>query len=429
MSTDEKMTLDERRKYLRMMRKRYGAAKSKRERGQLLDEMQAISGLDRKVLIRLMKGPLARRQRRRQRGKRYGPEVDHALGLIAESLDYVCAERLTPKLVWMAEQLARHGELDSTPELLAQLGSISLSSVRRHLEAVVRDRPRLVRQPPGAANPLARTIPMRRIPWDEPEPGHFEVDTVHHCGASASGDYVHTLQLIDVATGWSERVAVLGRSYLVMQAGFEHCLARLLFAIRELHPDNGSEFLNQHLLRFFGAKVVGASLSRSRPYHKNDNRKVEQKNGSLVRSFLGYDRFDTVAHTQLLNVFYDRMWLYYNFFQPVLHLVAKETSSLPGQPPRIRRHHDDAQTPFDRLCATQALSDDQRVQWQAVRDRTNPRQLRQTIYALLDQLATLPGAVPGITQDVHQTLPIPFSLTKGADALVTLSFDRTSPIR
>jgi hypothetical protein len=417
MSTDEKMTIDERRKYLQMMRKRYVATKNKSERGRLLDEMQAVSGLERKGLIRLMKRPLTRRRRRHQRGKQYGPAVDQALRVIAESLDYVCAERLTPRLVWMAEQLARHAELESTPELLAQLASISVSTVQRHLQAVVRDRPRQVRQPPTAANAVARTLPMRRIPWDEAEPGHFEVDTVHHCGASASGDYVHTLQLIDVATGWSERVAVLGRSYRVMQAGFEHCLARLLFAVRELHPDNGSEFLNYHLLHFFGAHLVGASLSRSRPYHKNDNRQVEQKNSSLVRAFLGYDRLDTVAHTQLLNRLYDQMWLYYNFFQPVLHLAAKEVIALPDQSTRIRRQHDTAQTPFDRLCATSAVSEAQRRRWQAVRNQTNPRQLRQDIYALLDQLAALPAAVPGITEDVHQTLPIPLTLLKGADGL------------
>jgi len=122
-------------------------------------------------------------------------------------------------------------------------------------------------------------------------PGHFEVDSVHcqscrrhgHCGPSASGEYVHTLQMVDVATGWSERVAVLGRSYQVMRAGFERCLERLPFPVLEIHPDNGSEFFprrgpmgNHHLVRFFRDTVQGVELSRSRPYQKNDNRNVEQ---------------------------------------------------------------------------------------------------------------------------------------------------------
>jgi hypothetical protein len=125
---------------------------------------------------------------------------------------------------------------------------------------------------------------------------------VHHCGLSASGHYVHTLQMIDVATGWSERVAVLGRSYLVMQDGFRRMLSRLPFPVREIHPDNGSEFLNDHLLRFWQETVHGVRLSRSRAWHKND---------TLVRAYLGDERLDTVEHTRLLNTLYDRMWLYY----------------------------------------------------------------------------------------------------------------------
>ena len=429
MSAEEKMTVDERRKYLGLIRKRYRTASSKRERGYLLDEMQRITGLNRKVLIRHMKGSLARKVRSRQRGKRYGPDVDHALQVIAESLDYVCAERLKPKLVWMAEHLARHGELRITPELLTDLGRISISSIQRHLQPGRRERPRPARRPPDTTNETLRSIPMRRIAWDEAQPGHFEVDLVHHCGVSASGEYVHTLQLIDVATGWSERVAMLGRSYRVVQAAFEHCLERLPFAIRELHPDNGSEFLNQHLLRFFRDRVAQARLSRSRPYHKNDNRHVEQKNSPLVRAFLGYDRFDTVDQTRWLNLLYDKMWLYYNFFQPVMHLREKQVISLPGQPTRLIRRHDQAETPFDRLWAAQAISDEQRARWEAIRSRTNPCQLRQDIYRLIDHLATLPCAVPGITEDVHQTIPIPFILAKGEDGSVTFSFDSTVPLR
>jgi hypothetical protein len=124
---------------------------------------------------------------------------------------------------------------------------------------------------------------LSRIAWDQAEPGHFEVDLVHHSGPTTNGDYVHTLQLIDVATGWSERVAVLGRSYRAMVGGFERVLERVPFAVRELHPDNGPEFLNDHLVRFWADRVPGLTLSRSRPYHKNDNRFVEQKNHSLVR--------------------------------------------------------------------------------------------------------------------------------------------------
>lgn len=421
MSTDEKMTIDERRKYLRRMKRRYLAAK-RAERSELLDDMVQMTELDRKTIIRLMNGNLARKPRQRQRGNSYGPEVDDALRVIAETLDYICAERLTPQLVATADQLAAHDELYVTPQLRSQLSRISVSSVRRRVQRLRQDEPRLPPRKSKPADPLRHSVPMRRIPWNQPQPGHFEVDLVHHCGPSASGEYSHTLQLIDVHTGWSERWAVLGRRYRVMQAAFEGCLARLPFPIVELHPDNGAEFFNQHLLRFWARSLPQLQLSRSRPYHKNDNRFVEQKNASLVRAYLGYDRFDSVAQTQALNRLYDHMWLYHNFFQPVMRLNSKTFIARAGQPSHIKRGYDQAQTPFDRLCATTAITSPDRVRLQALRDQTNPRQLRRNIYALLNQLFNLPPATPGVTEDIFDTLNI--SLRKGEDMSVTFSFDR-----
>src|ERR687885_575254 len=195
---EDAMTVDERRKYLKRMQGRYWAAE-RADRGQLLNEMGLVTGLHRRSLVRLLSahGPgLARQPRRRQRARTYGHQVDDALRVIWESLDYICAPRLT-----------RGG-----PERAQR------------------------------TNAVARQIPMRRIAWDEPEPGHFEVDLVHHGGPEPVGEYAYTLQLVDVATGWSERVAVLGRSQRAMEAGFRRVLARLPFAVRELHPDKGSEF-------------------------------------------------------------------------------------------------------------------------------------------------------------------------------------------
>jgi hypothetical protein len=296
MSTEDKMTLDERRKYLRRMQERYIPA-SKKKRSELLDEMEIVTELHRKTLIQLMHSNLKRQPRSNERGETYGPDVDDALRVIAESTDYICAERLTPNLVWFAIHLAAHGEMATSPGLLAQLGQISVSTVRRRLDLLRQDEPRLPRPAPMYSNCLTKGIPMRRIPWNEPTPGHFEVDLVHHCGPSACGEYLCTLQMLDVTTSWSERVPVLGRSYLVMQDAFLYILFRLPFPVLEVHPDNGSEFLNHHLIRFWGETAQDVQLSRSRPYQKNDNRIVEQKNSTLVRAYLGNDRLDTVAQT------------------------------------------------------------------------------------------------------------------------------------
>ncbi len=375
------MTIPERRKYLARMLPRYLAA-DRPQQSLLLTEMQTVTGLHRKSLLRLLHASsLARQPRSRQRTRTYGAPVDDALRLIWETLDYVCAERLTPALVSTAHLLAHHGELTLTDDLLAQLGQISVASVQRRLSRFTQDTPRLPRKGPERANRIAKAIPMRTIPWDQAEPGHFEVDLVHHGGPSPIGDFVYTLQLIDVATGWSERVAILGRSQLRMEEGFRRVLARLPFPVKELHSDNGSEFLNDHLVRCFGEAITGLQLSRSRPYQKNDNRFVEQKNSTLVRAYLGTARLDTATQAAVLNALYDQMWGYYNLFQPVMHLKEKVASGT-----RLLRKWDTAQTPFSRLQATGVLSEKRQAALEAQVRETNPRRLRQTISKGLREL-------------------------------------------
>jgi hypothetical protein len=424
MSNDDEMTIDERRKYLRKMQKRYRKA-SEKERSMLLDEMQKITNLHRKSLIRLINGDLARKQRTKQRGRTYGLEVHRVLKVISESFDYLCAERLQPNLVWMAEHLAAHGELEISSRLIEQLEKVSVSTVRRILKRLGQDQPRLPRKGPEEANRFRRNVPAKRIPWNEQEPGHFEADLVHHCGISASGQYVHTLQMVDVATGWSERVATLGRSYLVIKDGFQRILTRLPFPVVEIHPDNDSAFFNAHLAKFWRNAIKDLEQSRSRAWHKNDNRFVEQKNSTLVRAYLGYVRLDTVDQTILLNQLYDKLWLYYNFFQPVMRLEEKVVVSQENGRRRIRRRYDQARTPFNRLCATGVLASEIQSQLEALRLATNPRDLRREIYELIYKLHDLPCAVEGQTQDVYQTLIASQDTMKGEDIPVTLSNDRT----
>jgi len=404
MTTEEEMTIDERRKYLRKMKRRYIKAK-RQERSQLLDEMEAVTGLHRKSLTRLMRGGLERKSRSQERGKTYGAEVSNAIRVIADSLDYPCAERLTPNLKWMAKHLAAHDELEQVSDpLLLLLEQISISTVRRRLGVIRQDQPRLMRRRPRPANSVLRDVPMGRIPWDVCEPGHFETDLVHHCGVSASGEYVHTLQMVDVTTGWTETRAVLGRSYVVMEDAFRFILSRVPFAVLEIHPDNGSEFLNHHLVRFWKEAVKGVHLSRSRPYHSNDNPFVEQRNGHPIRAYLGYDRLDTVVHTLAVNQLYDMLWLYLNLFQPVMRVAEKTVITKDGQRTKVKRRYDDARPPFDRACAAGVISPERHTQLTALRDQTNPRQLLAEMRALIDHIFSLPNAVPGEAQNVYDTL-------------------------
>jgi len=367
---DEEMTIEERYKYLRRMKKRYLEA-GRAERGRLLDEMEAVTGLHRKSLIRSMQGSLVRKKREQQRGRKYDFAVEQAIRVLSRSMDYPCAERLQPNFGWMARHLIVHGELEITPEVLQKLEQISVSSVQRCLNKMIIER-KLPCRRAEEANRWRQEVPARRIAWDEQEPGHFEVDLLHHGGITASGQYVHTLQMGDVATGWSERAAVLGRSYLAIQDGFERILARLPFRVKEIHPDNGSEFFNDHLMTFWYGQPHPPQFSRSRPWHKNDNRSVEQKNDTLVRAYLGYRRLDTVDQTNLLNHLYDWMWIYHNFFQPVMRIKEKSSTTLSNHQFRLVRRFDQAQTPLDRLCRSATLDDTIKTHLLALRKQINP---------------------------------------------------------
>jgi len=378
---EDEMTLEDRRSYLKVMKRRYMQAERK-ERSALLSEMEQVTRMHRKSLTRLLHaGSLERQKRRTPRPRSYGPEVERVIVRIWESRDYICAERLTPGLVRMARHLASFGEVRLTTEVEEQLGQVSRATVARILRAHRSRKARLPQKGAERANQVTKGVPMKRIAWDTTEPGHFEVDLVHHGGESTAGEYGYTLQLIDVATGWSERVALVGRGQRAMQTAFEQVLDRLPFAVVELHPDNGGEFFNAHLVAFWKEKVVGVQLSRSRPYQKNDNRLVEQKNDTLVRQYFGQLRLDTPEQIEAMNVLYERMWLYYNLFQPVLHLTEKVVVD-----DKVRRKWDQAQTPFERLQATGKLSVEQQQRFQALYEQTNPRRLRQEIYERLAHL-------------------------------------------
>ena len=422
MPLEIRMNINERRTYLAIKQEPYLSAGA-REKGTLLSEMESVTGLHRKTLIRLLQGTLERKRRQKQRGRRYGPAVFHAIRVIWTSLDHICAERLTAVLPSMAQHLASYGELVVSPELLANLERISISTVRRILRTLRQDTPCLPRKRPKPANSATAGVPTRRIPRDESQPGHFELDLVYHCGRSASGEFIYTLQMVDVATGWSELMAVLGCSYRVIEDAFTRILDRLPFAVREIHPDNDSSLLNHQSKRFWRDKVPNVFISRSRPWHKNDNRLVEEKNSSLVRNYLGHDRLDSVAQTIAVNQLYEKLWIFYNLFLPVMHLQEKTYTITSDGVTRIKRRFDTPQTPFDRLCATDAITQQDRETLDTLKRQTNPLRLREEIYALIDYIFTLPAATPGTTEDIFLTLRKPKQTEKGDINPVTLSFE------
>ena len=407
MTTDEKMNIDERYKYLRIQQPRYAQAQTRRAKQELLDEMESVTGLHRKYLIQLMQqDTLQRHPRSRERDKTYGPDVDAVLAVVWEALDYICPQRVKPVLVFTAEQLVACGELQLGPHLQGQLAAISASTIGRHLPPLPSSR--VARAHKRFQNVHQEEIPIRRIPWDIQEPGHFELDLVHHCGGRTEGEYVYTLQIVDVATGWSGRRAILGRSYLVVADALYYLAQQIPFPYLELHPDNGSEFLNDHLLRFWDEYYPDMDRSRSQPGTPNDNRYVEQKNSTLVRAFLGDIRLDTVRQTRYLNHIYDQMHLYHNFIQPVMHQIAKEwVPHAEGSRGYTRRKHDEAAPPVVRLCATEILPEERRWALLEQRRALNPLALRRQIYADLEHLFSYPCAVKGKPESAFETLAYP----------------------
>jgi hypothetical protein len=399
------MNIDERFKYLSIQRPRY-LASGRTEKGRLLDEMQQVTGLCRKVLIRRMahEVPAKHQPRSRERGCRYGPDLLDALRIIIETHDYIAASRLWPELLPMARHLEAHGELHLTLEGVTQLGQVSLSTLKRLISRLRQDECHILRRQPAHPSSWRYDVPMRRIPWNTQEPGHFEVDLVHHCGLFSTGDYVHTIHMVDVATGWVELSAALGRSFRAVSHGFRLIQERLPFSVLELHPDNGAEFFNDHMARFWPSLFPDADLSRSRPYRKNDNRFVEQKNGQLVRGYLGYDRLDSRDQTLALQALYDKLWLYNNFFQPVTRLRDKRFITREDGSQSIVRDYDRARTPFARLVATGALPPERLRELEELRQRTNPRRLCHEIHADIAALFKLPSAADGACHDVLLTI-------------------------
>jgi hypothetical protein len=401
MSETEKMNVNERRKYIHKMWKRYREA-GKNEKGRLLDEIEAVTGLHRKSILRIINGRLSRQKRVRQRGREYGIEVSDAVRVIARSLDYPCAERLQPNLVWMAEHLQKHGSLLCTAETQQKLAAISVSTLKRLLRRVGRSEPKLAERKPrrSPTNNLLRLYPTSKIPWDILEAGHFEVDLVHHCGESTAGEYIHSLQMIDVATGWSELVPIFGRSFRVLSNGLDFLLARLPFSILEIHPDNGGEFFNQFLIQYWEKKRPGLRITRSRPYQKNDNRFVEENNQSLIRAYVGHGRFDTQAHLALLRNLYEQLWLYHNFFLPVMRLRQKEAVSST----QFRRTFDQARPPFQRLKELHILPPTTLARLETLQDQTNPLTLRSQIDQSISQLLSLPMLDHSETVNIFETI-------------------------
>lgn len=322
------------------------------ERGAILDAFCLATGYHRKYASAVLRGRQQRRpvRRRVSRQRRYGVRFREALAVAWEASGHVCSERLQPFLSELVALLEQHGDLSVDDETRALLLQASLSTVERTLRPLRRRAVtyRMAQTKPGTL--LRRQIPALVGHWKtEDLPGYLEIDLVSHSGEFAAGTFIYTVSTVDLCTGWTERVPVLGKGQLGVVRALDRIRQQLPFRLRGLHPDTGSEFINHHLVAYRAEH--GIVLTRSRPFHKNDNCHVEQKNWTLVRRLIGYDRLDTSEQLTWLDDFYTRLLRpFANCFQPVMKLVAKETAAQ-----RTRRLYDRPATPLRRLLDHHAI--------------------------------------------------------------------------
>jgi hypothetical protein len=368
-----------RREVLRAIWERYQGS-NPRQKGEILDEFCRICGYHRKYAIWLLHQPCPseRPRPRRRRGCSYGPQTIQVLAAVWEAAGYPWSVRLKALLpVWLP-WIRRRCDLSAQTE--RELLRISPRQIDRRLQP---RKNRLRRRLYGRTKPgtlLKHHVPIKTDRWDVSEPGFTEIDLVSHSGACAEGEFAHSFNLTDIQTTWTETRAVLGKGQEGIVRQLEDMRQALPFSLQGIDSDNGSEFLNRHLLRYCHTHRI--QFTRGRPYKKDDNAHIEQKNWTHVRKLLGWDRFDSPQAVELLNDLYrNELRLMMNLFQPSVKLLRKERVGS-----RTRRIYDAPQTPLDRLRTCPGIHQARVAELLRQRDTTDPFRLARTIEDKLERL-------------------------------------------
>jgi hypothetical protein len=353
---------------------------SKMEKQKILDEFTANTGYHRKYAIRVLKHGYKRGGRKpKGRTAIYRGEVVKALEQIWEIYGRICSKRLHPYLPEGIKVLERCGELQLIPETKSLLLQISRSSIDRCLAAM------RFRQPHGRSTTRPGTLLKKQIPlrtfadWTEDKPGFLEIDCVAHCGEDVSGQFLCTLTCTDLCTGWTEMLALLRRSQEAVCCAIDAMRQQLPFLLLGIDSDNGAEFINDLLYRYCLNEHI--TFTRSRPFQKNDQAHVEQKNWSVVRHLIGYDRLESDEQYAMLQSIYQDWRLYVNFFQPVLKLIGKERMGN-----KVIRRYDPARTPYHRVMERDDVSLARKAHLLHVYLSLNPVELRRRIDQKILQL-------------------------------------------
>jgi hypothetical protein len=400
------LTMSQRKAVTKATAIRYRSA-STPDKTAILTELCALTGWHRdhaRKALRLALGPKPVPAARKPRTPVYDEDVLAPLRKVWAVLDAPTGKRLAPFLKEIVPILERAGELHLNPALRAKLMSISAATIDRRL-APERKRMQLKGRShtkPGSL--LKSQIPIRTwADWNDTTPGFVEIDLVAHEGGNSSGQFCQTLTVTDIATNWTETTAVRNKHQKWVLPALHGILARFPFPVRGIDSDNGSEFINEDLLRYCAQHQI--TFTRSRPGHKNDGAHVEQKNWSVVRQAVGYYRYDTAAELVLLNEIYALLRVQINFFSPQQKLVSKQRVGA-----KVIKKYDTARTPYQRVLADPTVAKKIKTGLTRQYRTANPAQIRRDIIALNDRMLVLvtakqPSRIPVAPPDTRRAKP------------------------
>lgn len=369
--------------YLKSIYQRYQKS-THIEKKEILNEFCKVCKYNRKYAIRLLNAPPPdgrRNKPKRKREKIYGHKVISILESIWEASDYLCSQRLKAALPLWIPRLKQHFYI--TPKIKRQLLSISSSTIDRRLTL---KRGRIKKRIYGTTKPgtlLKHQIPIKTDNWDVHTPGFLEVDLVSHSGSSAEGNFIHSLNCTDIHTTWTETRAVMGRGQTMTLKAFEDIKEQLPFPLKGIDSDNGREFINYHLKAFCDRYKI--QFTRGRPYKKDDNAHIEQKNWTHVRRIFGYFRYDTEEVLELMNdLYHNELKWFTNFFQPSVKLVKKIRIGS-----KLKRVYNKPKTPFQRVCESKEVNSKKVAQFKKLFLSLDPFELSQAIEKKLTRIQSL----------------------------------------
>lgn len=378
MSEEHQLSAKSRQEVIERRRHQYLQG-SRQEKTKILDELEELTGRHRKHLTRVLRHGYQQPGRRRGRPRRYRGETVRQLVKIWRIYGCICGKRLQPFLAEGIEVLERHQELQLDEDTRAELVKMSAATIDRYLKGY-RDGDRRGKTTTRPGVLLKHSIPIRTFAdWDEAQPGFVEMDLVAHCGPTTAGYYLNTLTAVDIFSGWTECLVLPHRTREDMVTTLTALRQQFPVPLQGIDCDNDGLFINKQLKEYCEREKL--TFTRSRPYKKNDQAFVEQKNGDVVRRYVGYGRYNGPLATQLFEQLYADLRLYINFFQPVRKLVFKERRGA-----TVYKKYDLAQTPYRRLLSAPQVKRHQKLRLSQSYLSLNPVQLQRRIEDTLRKL-------------------------------------------